>query len=627
MKKLIILSLLLVTAPAFSQDVRKVFPEAEAVYINLSKEVEFFYSEGKLMAKSTSSEDLKLLTDNAAKMMSRGHVYHSSFNALKRWEAYGMSPEKKKLKIANTRTNDNRDDYIFFDDSKETSFDFPGITNGGTRHIEYEVEHSDVHLLSPFYIDRYFPVLNSEFHIVFPSNLKIKYVYKGLHADKISFTESRKKDKVTYSFKANNIPEAQNYPDAPDNSWFATHVIYFIEAIEENGVFKPYLATPADLYQYNYEHIRNLNKQPDEHLEALTDSLTKGLSSPAEKAKAIYSWVQTHIKYVAFEDGMEGFVPREAALVCSRRYGDCKDMASILTAMLKRADIPAYMTWIGTRSLSYSYKETPLPIVDNHMICTIVLDGKYIFLDGTDNGCIFGMPSSHIQGKEAMIAINENEYKILQVEIPQKERNQYSDSTFLEFNEKGLTGKVKITMSGYFTSNLRSAVSPKNEKERNDYFNSRFGRGNNKVKFSNWKFNINGNTSIITADIELPDYARKIGDEWMMNLNLFKWYEHQEIDFPKRKIPVSFPYLSTSNFTTVIKLPSGFKVSYQPKDLEYYNKVWGFNMKYLPGDGSISLTQQFDNNTLMLMPEDFESWNKVLENLFPQYNQSVVISK
>ena len=64
-------------------------------------------------------------------------------------------------------------------------------------------------------------------------------------------------------------------------------------------------------------------------------------------------------KYVAFEDGMGGFVPREAGLVCSRRFGDCKDMASILTAMNRAAGIPAYFTWLGTRDLPYTFSGTP----------------------------------------------------------------------------------------------------------------------------------------------------------------------------------------------------------------------------------------------------------------------------
>jgi hypothetical protein len=133
----------------------------------------------------------------------------------------------------------------------------------------------------------------------------------------------------------------------------------------------------------------------------------KALAARKKKARRIYNWVQKNIKYVAFEQGMEGFVPREANLVCNRRFGDCKDMSSILTVMLNTAGVPAYYTWIGTRHLPYRYAETPLPLVDNHMISTIKLNDKFIFLDGTDNNCVFGMPSEHIQGKEALLAMGE----------------------------------------------------------------------------------------------------------------------------------------------------------------------------------------------------------------------------
>ena len=130
-------------------------------------------------------------------------------------------------------------------------------------------------------------------------------------------------------------------------------------------------------------------------------------ASAEAKARNIYKWVQQNIKYVAFENGMEGFIPREANLVCSRRYGDCKDMASIMTAMLQHAGVTAYFVWIGTRSLPYEYSQVPLPIADNHMISAIKLDTSFIFLDGTDSHCVFGTPPEHIQGKDALIAITE----------------------------------------------------------------------------------------------------------------------------------------------------------------------------------------------------------------------------
>jgi hypothetical protein len=611
-----------------AQEWKKTFPDAEAIYMNLVSEVEIKMVDGQLTATSNFAEDLLLSTDNAVKMMSRGRVYNSTFNELKKWDAYIQLPESRKIKVANISTGSSRQESIFYDDVKTTSFDFAGVTVGATRHLDYQMQHNDVHLLTPYYFDRYFPVQKGELRIVFPSSVKMKYVVRGLNKDKILFTESRKKDKTIYTFTAKDLPGVKYYSDAPEDSYYSTHVVFYIEKVQGNEGWKNFLAGIDDLCQNNYQHIQNINKELSAELKQLTDSLTKGLTSDREKAKRIYRWVQNNIKYVAFEEGLEGFVPREANLVCSRRFGDCKDMASILTAMLTYAKVPAFFTWIGTRHLPYTYTEFPLPIVDNHMICAAKIDGQFIFLDGTDNGCIFGMPSEGIQGKEALIALNEKEYKVITVETPAKELNRYTDSTFLKLDGDALKGSIKVHMTGYLSSNMRVALNYKNEKEREDHFKNRFTRGSNKIKFSNWKVTQSDDNSEtwITADFDLPGYAKKIGDEWLLNLNVFKFFEHQEIDYPKRKSPIERDYLSTATYTTVMQLPQGYKVSYLPKSQTYQNDVWGFDMQYVAQVDKVVLTQKFDTDQLMLYPEQFEQWNKVLENLFPQYKQSVVLS-
>jgi len=585
--------------------------------------------EGKWLATSNFSEDLLYLTDNSVKMMSRGHIYHSGFNELKRWDAYVQSPESKKVKVSNASTTSSRQDYIFYDDVKSTSFDYAGASIGATRHMDYQLRHNDVYLLSPHYFERYFPVGQGQFRITFPSDVKLKYIIKGLNADKVTFSESKKRDKITYTFKIANLEGSVPYPDAPDNAYYATHLIYYIEQVSENGEWKNFLAGPEDLYNHSYGFIKSLNQNISTELKDLTDSLTKAVSSDIDKARKIYKWVQSNIKYVAFEDGMEGFIPREANLVCSRKFGDCKDMASILTAMLNYAKIPAYFTWIGTRDIPYDYTEVPLPIVDNHMISTIKLGNDYIFLDGTDEGCIFGLPPHSIQGKQAMVSINEKEFKILRVPITPKEKNTLTDSTFIELNDKEITGRIKIYMTGYYASNMQTILNFKNEKEKEEYLKDRFMRGSNKIKFSNWKVNQKADHSevLITANFNLPDYARKLGDEVFLNMNLFKWYEHEEIDFPKRKMPIEYSFLKHSSYVTAVKLPAGIKTSYIPKSETFKNEVWGFTMKYDSKNDFVYLTQQFDTDQLLLNSNQFEASNKVLEHLFPHYKQTVAFSK
>jgi hypothetical protein len=612
------------------EDWKKTFPDAEAVYAKMSNYVKIDLDNDSLTATSQHSEDLVYLTENGVKLMSRGFIYHSSFNVLNKWDAYTQVAGVRKIKVTDSKTINSQQDWIFYDDAKQTMFDYSGASVGANSHLDYEIQHTDAHLLTPFYFDRYFPVINGELKIIFPEEVSVKYVIKGNHAQDVKFQEQRKKGKVTYTFSVTNFQDDKRYADAPEAPYYATHIIYYVDKYKNaKGEWINFQSGTDDLYKNSYKFIKDVNKELDNTLKKTTDSLIAGIKSPREKAKKVYQWVQTNIKYVAFEEGMGGFVPREANLVCSRRFGDCKDMTSILTAMLNYAQIQAYFTWIGTRDIPYDYTEIPLAIVDNHMICTIKLDNDYIFLDGTASSCEFGIPPYQIQGKQAMISLGENDYKIVRVPVMEKTYTQYDDTTFLELSDRGLSGKIHTKLTGYMAITFGDALSIRNEKENDDYFKNRFQRGSNKTKLSDFQVERSkeNNQFDVRASIKIPDYAKKIGDEWYLNMNLYKWYEHQEIDYPKRKVPIEFNFKKTARYVTVLKIPDGYKIGYIPPGKTYHNDVWGFDITYEEKPGQLILIQEFDTEQLMLYPDQFEAWNKVLENLFPLYKESILISK
>ena len=133
----------------------------------------------------------------------------------------------------------------------------------------------------------------------------------------------------------------------------------------------------SSLYDWYYSLVKDINTQEkDKDLEALVASLTVGKDNDLEKVKAIYYWTQQNIKYIAFEYALGGFIPREAYDVFKKKYGDCKDNSSILSEMLSIAGLKGSLTWIGTRSIPYTYKEVPTPAVDNHMILSYENKGK-----------------------------------------------------------------------------------------------------------------------------------------------------------------------------------------------------------------------------------------------------------
>ncbi|HVS97412.1 MAG TPA: DUF3857 domain-containing protein [Puia sp.] len=630
---LLLLSAAALRSPVDAQSLAGIqsrYPGEQEVVLDHTLHYRITLKDGLPVVASEESQKILYLSAESGAYFSKYAFYHSGFHQVQQFSAYTLTADSKKIKVTDFKTTDSKSNGVFFDDVKETSFDFPGVTQGSVGTLETSMLHKDPHMLSPFFFTRSIPVVHTELKITFPKEMTIRYVLKGNDTGRIAFTRETRHGETVYTFEARDLPAEKPYADAPDNNWYATHVVFYIEKYADGqGRTVDYLTNPGDLYHLYHGYIQNINKEAGPELRRLVDSLCRDTRSPEEKARRIYGWVQQNIKYIAFEQGMEGYIPRDGNLVCSRRFGDCKDMSSILTLMLRTAGIPAWYTWIGTRDLPYTYTETPLPIVDDHMICTIRLNDKYIFLDGTDPNCIFGMPTEAIQDKQALLALDDSTYKIITVPIPPKEANLLTDTTILSLAGDELKGTISIDYAGYFSNQLRDMLAYSEPKDVEDQMRSRFNRGSDKFRLDSFRIGdaVDKAHTRLTASFTLQDYAKHLGDEWFINLNLFKFYQHEEIDYPKRKMPIEFHFLNRRKYVVVLNIPDGYQVSYLPSGKTYQNAVWGFRMTYEKKGKQLVFTQEFDNDHLMLQPSQFSEWNKVLENLFPLYRETISLQK
>lgn len=631
--KLIILLNIVLPLVSISQNLEQLktkYAGENAIILNASIHYNIKLKDGKPVVESKEISKIMYMTPNAATLMSGYGFFHSGFHEIREYEAYTQTTSSKKIRVTDFKTTSSVSKSVFYDDVKETNFNFPSISEGAIGTLEVSMLHKNPYLLSPHYFARYIPVVSSELTINASKDIGLKYLLKGLDTSIIKVSKEEKRDSYTYRFRVSDQPAERPYSDAPDNSWYSPHVVFYIDHYKNTKNERvDFLSSVNNLFELNKSFLKDLNKIAGPELKKLTDSLTADQATDIGKVKSIYQWVQRHIKYIAFEDGMGGFIPRDPNFVCSKRYGDCKDMSSILTTMINTAGIPAYYTWIGTRKIPYAYKETPLPIVDNHMICTVRIDEEWIFLDGTDTYGYFGTPPQGIQDKEALILINDSTYDIVKVPIVPKNKNTIIDTTFIELSETGVQGKINRYLTGYPANDIRAMIDYSREIDLDKKISSVVNRGSNKFKLLNHsqEFIKEANQLQLSASFSLEDYAKKAGDEWYLNLNLFKFYEHMEIDFPKRTMPKEFDFLYTSQYVTVLTIPTGYKVSYLPKDKEYHNDIWGFNISYKQLNNTIILTQEFSNSHLLLYKENFSDWNEVLKHLFPLYKETINLSK
>jgi hypothetical protein len=602
-------------------ELRAKYPESYAVVLNYTEDTRIYIENGQPVAETKVVKEILVLDDKANGIYNKYYVYHGSFDEFTNIEAYTKVPSGDgytKIKVQEIQTASSRSKGVFYDDVKETKFDFPALSAGAIAYISYTIIEKDGHMLTPLYMRSYMPVVKEKFTITYPPSVEFLFTVKNDQAKIISITENKKGKNHSTIFAAENVKESEHFGGAPAASYYEPHVIIRIGSYKnEAGQQISYLKQIDDLYKWNYGFIKQMQEQDESEIKELADSLTANVSTEREKARRIYQWVQANIKYVAFENGLEGFIPRNAALVCSRRFGDCKDMASLLTLLLKKAGIKAYFTWIGTRDIPYDYREVPQPITDNHMISSIQIDGKWIFLDGTDPNCIFGFPSGFIQGKQALVGISEDKYELVQVPEVAAEKNMALDSTFISLSEKGISGRSNVFYYGYYGIDVNNAIFYKNADDTRDYVKFRMGKASNKFILDNYsiKHTDRDNKTInIKASFEVPDYGKKIGNEWYINLNLEKFFTNGSlIDTAKRKVGIENDYKSVIRQYAILALPPGYTATDVPDNFISDNEVINFSITYTKEKDRIIACQQFTNKTLLLMPDQFAAWNDTVK--------------
>lgn len=115
---------------------------------------------------------------------------------------------------------------------------------------------------------------------------------------------------------------------------------------------------------------------PDDSIRALAETITKGVTDRREQARAIHDWVARNVRYFAVFLGTGGYVPHSAAEVLANKYGDCKDQATLMRALLAAKGIEAEYALISLMPY-HQQPSVPMPDWFNHVILWLPEFGGY----------------------------------------------------------------------------------------------------------------------------------------------------------------------------------------------------------------------------------------------------------
>jgi len=615
----------------YYSQLRKKYSSENAVYVSRKEDATIKIENNTPVIYSNTYEELLILSNDATAYMDRD-VYWADFSSIKDLDARSLIPDGDKyqtIKVKDFKRTNEIAEGEFYDDERAYKFSYPGLKNGAREILSYTEKITDPHLFGRFFFKTYAPSEEAEYSVTVPQGVKIRYKLFNVKDSSIKFTVKQNGKNTTYSWSLINAGKLKSDEEAPSMSYYAPHVVVLLDSYTSNGVEKKVMADTTALYDWFYSMVKDVNTTISPEVKKLVDSITAGANNNEEKVKRIFYWVQNDITYIAYEDSLGGFVPREATLVCSRRFGDCKDMASTLVEMIRAAGLNAYKTWIGTRDIPYTFQDVPSPMATNHMICTYIQDGKVYYLDATGKDAPFGFFTSMIQGKEAFVGMGPGKFEILRVPVMDTDKNEFIDSTYLTIDNSLLKGNGYLKAKGYEKIITGRQLLNYENKEKKDLLIGLLQKGNNKFRVDTSAVeNLEDRDKDlgIRYKFEINDYLQKNDNDVYINMQLEKEYQNDLLE-PDREAPREFEYKNITKNINTLEVPEGYKVSYLPSNSSYYDPQFGFKINYEVKNNTIIYRSYIYINTLMINPVDFDKWNKMIHQLTKAYNATVTLTK
>jgi len=473
-----------------------------------------------------------------------------------------------------------------------------------------------------FYND--FPAKQRELQFVVPEGVEVELVEMNFSGLGITREVRQESDRVIHRYRlpmAEGHSELENLPGALH---YEPHILLLTKGYRNaRGESVRVLADTKDLYQW-YRSLTDLNTLDENALKPTVEKLASPARTAEEKIRAIYSWVQENIKYIAFEDGIAGFKPDDAHQVFYKRYGDCKGMANLTKSMLQLAGLDARLTWIGTERIPYTY-DLPSLAVDNHMICTVYADGVQYILDPTDRYGLLGFPGGHIQGKEMLIE-NGKDYEIgkvpdlsLRLDL-QESRWRYS------LGEQALLGEGETTLRGDAKKRLQYLLDMVNPDDRAKVVKAAVAGHASLTELEVVQLPVPQRDSILSVNYTGKFRNQVYRHEKEVYLDLDFDDELRADQIPKtRKLPFHFSGKSFKRVVAEFELPTGYEVVQLPRAFSTQSEYFSFSLRYQHEKNRIIYTKELKILKPLMPTSEFGVWNKAIDELKKSYNEQIIL--
>lgn len=351
--------------------------------------------------------------------------------------------------------------YEVYSDDKERFLNVPGGDVGTVVGFEYERKSRPYIFEDEWDFQSSFPVERARYTLRLPSSWEMSTHWIN-HAE---LQPSRLGD--SYMWELIDVPRIETEYRQPPHRALAGHMIVsFVSEKFRTQTYKDWNQLAAW-----HAQIQAGTSDASPAIQQKVREIAPATMPLFDRIKALARFAQKDIRYAAIEIGIGGIKPHPASEVFTHRYGDCKDKAALLKAMLSQIGVKSYLMPIQTDRGVFTDR-SPANLGFNHVILAIQLAGAsykkdlpalyehpklghLLIFDPTAELVPFGQIPYYEQDNYALL-VGENGGELIHLPLSPAELNSINRTVSLVLSADGtLKGEVEESRSGYFAAAAR----------------------------------------------------------------------------------------------------------------------------------------------------------------------------
>ncbi len=481
------------------------------------------------------------------------------------------------------------------------------------------------------------PVLVSRFILELPAGWTAQTVvsnYKGIEPQI---------NGSTYTWQVENLPPIDDEPARPSLSSLVPRL---------NISYFPPSGTPGTMQAVKnwqqvsawLDSIQSPPSEPDAAVRAQAQKLVEGKQTEMERIGAIARFVQD-IRYVSIQIGLGrggGYKPHAAADVMQKTYGDCKDKANLMRALLKAIGIESYIVAVYSGDRYYVREDWASPEQFNHAIVAVrmssdvkapsVLEhdrlGRLLFFDPTDSDTTPGYLPSYEQESLALIVSPENaSLTRLPSSSPDDNLLKRDVKAFLT-RDGGLKAGIREQCSGSSAGNNRSLHKEYSPEEYRKVIEQWITRGAPGSQVSTVEAGEQaGGAFFVNVDLTAPTYGRKMGAQLLVfRPAIVGRRRGTSFTESKRKYPV---VLDADAFSESVEfeIPTGYVIDEIPDKVSLETAFGKYTADWRFESGKVHFNRSMKIKNTFLDPKDYTSVKEFFNSMIGAEQAPVVLRR